>query len=89
MRERTERDLFSAMRRLRVFPTTFDYHRWGINYDNANIETHVRDWLDQENTWIPDNLWPTPQAALNAFLDRLALADTAARRAPESATAIR
>lgn len=74
MKTYTYEQLFAAMQKYRIHPVPFDTDDWAINYFKANVTDAQRAALDTPG-WIPEGLFPTPEAAVAAALQVIESAD--------------
>lgn len=61
----THEYLFAAMQKYRIYPTPFGNDAWAINFYEADVTDEQEIALNTPG-WIPDGLFPTPEAAIDA-----------------------
>lgn len=63
----THEYLFAAMQKYRIYPTPFGNDAWAINFYEADVTAEQEIALNTPG-WIPDGLFPAPEAAVDAAL---------------------
>lgn len=86
MKTYTPEQLFAAMQKYRIHPVLFDTDDWAINYFEANITDEQRAALETPG-WIPEGLFPTPEAAVAAALQVIEAAGKNVNKASPAALA--
>lgn len=86
MKTYTNEQLFAAMQKYRIYPQPFALEGWAINFFEGDL-TEAQEAALNTPGWIPEGLFPTPEAAVAAALQVIESAGKNVNKASPAALA--